>query len=269
MNGRVNPPIAPLDVQEQLTAKQLMEKSFAALLKNHRWNFYLEGKTEAQMIAGQRNEFDLYTDLDQQLIAISVDLGESDPDAQLSNMEEMGIKVIDNVPQIKTLPSPGGDEYSQLLATVFDVNRYMARLNSAIDNWKILLNKAKTLNIPVISQTYCYPFFSEEATSVLGWEWNKRTGPWFKPRFEEARIIDRRIRRICLKAVLDNFKWYVLDELKKPVHEFDFDYVDVRNVNPLMTLWRDEMHLKPNGFKKIAEAIYNKIEARFSTQWEN
>jgi hypothetical protein len=137
-----------------------------------------------------------------------------------------------------------------------------------LNNWQVLLNFAKTLNIPVITHTYGYPFFNEEATSVLGWEWKKRTGPWFKPRFEEARIVDRRIRRICLKAILDNFRWYVLEELTQPGHGFDFEYVDVRDVNPAAGLWRDEMHLMPAGFKKIAEKIYQKIEQRFGAQWD-
>jgi hypothetical protein len=251
---------------EQQPVQQLIERSFAALLKNHRWNFYLNDRTEAETKKEQRDEFDLYTDLDQQLIALQKDFGESDPDKQSSNLESIGKKVIDNF-TLKNdfdLPNPHGDQWQRLLATVFDSDRYRARLDKVKDHWLVLLKAAKERNIRVVTHSYCYPLFNENPSTVFGWGWTPRAGPWFVPRFEEARIIDRRIRRICLKAMIDNYVGYILQPLKDNNEYKDtFDYVNVRDLNVDAASWHDEMHLTAAGFEHVATRMYDSIKVRF------
>lgn len=256
---------------EQQAVQRLIEKSFAALLKNHRWNFYLNGKTEAETMAGQANggqaaEDDLYVDLDQQLIALKKDFGESDPAKQASALETIGKKVTENfkLQHDSDLPNPNGDPYQQLLATVFDSDRYRARFDGVKNHWITLLEAAKERNIRVVTHSYCYPLFNENPTSVGGWGWFALAGPWFAPRFQEARIIDRRIRRICMKAMIDNYVGYVLQPLKEDNRFKDtFDYVDVRDKNANAESWHDEMHLTAIGFEHVAKKLYDNIKGRF------
>lgn len=249
------------------SAQRLMRKSFAALLKNHRWHFYLRGDN----IANQLNKDQVFTDLNSKLLAlpeIQADekaFGEPRLAWQQPYMEGIGTQVIANFPERFTLPNPNGDDYDKLLTSVFDAAWYEERFDSVIANLKTLLDCAKVLNIPVISHSYGYPFFNEEPTTYLGWG-DPLTGPWFGPRFREAQVFDRRIQRICLKVILDNYLGSVLYPLQQNYPLFDF--VDVRNTNSKVERWRDEMHLTKHGFKEIAEAIYDKVKARFPAFFE-
>lgn len=259
-------PIELDQVQKDNLLRQV-GKSFAVLLQNHRWSLYLDGKPEV----AQLSEGDMTPTLQAKLDDLATEMGK-DKNTWLGGSgavsQEIGRRVSQHVPGKvttdsvtgietpgkTTLPGSVGDSHDQLLAAVFHVGRYQARLLSVKNNWTTFLAHVQSLGIPVIAHSYCYPFFSEKATSALG-EGNLRfTGPWFAPRFKEANIIDRRVKDICLKTIVDNYVGYVLEPLKT---SFDnFHYVDVREENQADARWRDEMHLKNDGFEVVAEKIY-------------
>lgn len=276
-DGYFDPQKAEDDVNNELVQSEKdiflrqVKKSFAVLLKNHRWSLYLDG----QPPSAQWSEAALTAHLDAKLNDLAVELGQ-DPNSWLGGSgairQEIGKRVIQLIPGKVTtdsvtgaqtpgkvtLPGSVGDAHDLLLTAVLDATRYKDVFDSVKSNWQIILAEAKKSGIPVISHTYCYPFFNEYATSPGGGGQLKVTGPWFKPRFEEANIANRRVRDICLKSVLDNYVGYVLEPLKGFYNQFY--YVDVRAENSEDARWRDEMHLRAEGFAVIAEKIYAVIQ---------
>jgi hypothetical protein len=231
------------------TAERLMKRSFAVLLRNHRWYSYFNPgvvlKDEAQMKAL----------LDPLLAALNQDFGPSDLQTQADSLDEIGHKVIANFPDTF---APGSNE-DLLIKEVFDPAGLVQRFAAMKINISTLLDEAQSRGIPVITHTYGYPLFSEKPTSVFG-EGNRRvTGPWFHPRFTEAKVMDRRIQKICMKAILDKFITDVLQPLKAnyPL----LDYVDVRRFGASSDTWRDEMHLRGSGFREVARKIFDAIAA--------
>ena len=231
------------------TAEKLMKQSFAVLLNNHRWHCYFNPtvtlKDEAAMSA-----------LLQPLLAqLGKDFGPGNPGQQAKSLQEIGEKVIANFPDTISQGSPE----DLLIQAVFDPIAFAQRYADVKNNWKILLDEAAQRQIPVITHTYCYPLFNEEPTSVLSLAQEELAGPWFNNRFSEAKITDRRIQKICLKVILDKFVTDVLNPLKAQYPLFD--YVDIRRLNASTDMWRDEMHLRGSGYRKIARMIYDAIAA--------
>jgi lysophospholipase L1-like esterase len=243
--GYFDPFLAKAALEPMLgTAERLMRQSFAVLLNNHRWHFYFDQsvplKDEAAMSAM----------LQPLLAQLGKDFGPDDLMQQANSLQEIGEKVIANFPDTF---SPGSPE-DLLIQAVFDPIGFGQRYIDMKNNWKILLDEAAQRQIPVISHTYGYPLFNEEPTSITGSGKKAEAGPWFTLRFNEAKIIDRRIQKICLKVILDKFVTDVLNPLKA---EYPlFDYADIRNLNSSSETWRDEMHLRSSGYRKIADKIY-------------
>jgi hypothetical protein len=253
-----------LMADQQAVALGLIDKSFAILLNNHPWHLY--DRTDGTM-GSQQDEFSLYVDLDQLLdIAVDAngkvkDFGERDPTRQ--NLNDTGNIVIQNfnLDHLSDLPDPTSQDWRhKILTTVFDSVKYRARFDATLNNWRILLTAAETKGIPVIAHSYCYPVFSQKNTTGPIASSKAYNGPWFAPRFYQANILDLRIRCICLKTMIDNFRGYVLDTLKA---EFPgtFDYVDFVKLGLCQdaSFWADEMHLTSPGFKILADALYKRI----------
>jgi hypothetical protein len=237
-----------LDSTSMSIAEKLMRQSFAVLLQNHRWFSYFNGTT-------LKDEPTMTAILDPLLTALKKDFGPNDRILQAKSLQEIGEKVIANFPQ-SILPSSPEE---QLINAIFDPIAFNQRFLDVKNNWMILLNEAQQRTIPVLTHGYGYPLFNEEATSTFGAEQQTWAGPWFFDRFWEANIQDRRIQKICLKVILDRFVTDVLDPLKAQYS--NFDYVDIRNLNSSIDTWRDEMHLRGSGYRKIAEQVYDAIVA--------
>ncbi|MEN3370989.1 MAG: hypothetical protein V7609_3132 [Verrucomicrobiota bacterium] len=269
-DGSFNPFAAQgsLTASEMAAAKKLMQQSFAVLLRNHRWNFFLQNPSGTQL-----DETAMEAALTPLLAAVGTAFGPTPamlqamgvPPGSVSNawapmvLQPIGSKVIANFPDTYSPGSPA----EALLHFVFDMGSitglWEQRYAQVKTLWQVLLTKTQGLGIPVVSHTYGYPLFNENPASYLGWGNTNITGPWFNHRFREANITDRRIQKICLKAIVDNFVNVVFNPLKLQYPLFD--YVDIRNLNSATDLWRDEMHLRATGYKKIAEKIYETVAA--------
>jgi hypothetical protein len=255
-----------LTATEMAAMKKLLLQSFAVLLQNHPWNFFIRNKTGVPL-----GEAAMTAALDPLLAAVGSAFGPDPavlaalgvPPGSVDNtwaplvLQPIGQQVIANWPDVVAPGSP----HDALLQFVFDrtsgslTGLYEQRFSDTKANWEVLLTAAGNLGIPVISHTYGYPLFNENPASYFGaGNWNI-TGPWFNHRFREANIVDRRIEKICLKALLDDFVNKILKPLKAQYPLFD--YVDVRNLNSSTELWRDEMHLRSKAFNEVAENIYH------------
>jgi hypothetical protein len=242
-----------LTTPEEDVARRLMKQSFAALLKNHPWNFFLNP-------TGQLDGPGAVTaKLAPLLAALNSDFGESDVTKQDKVLDDIGKKVIKNLTSRANLPGEVGDAYDQLLTAVFDATRYKERFDTVMANWKRLLVTTTSLSIPVITHTYCYPLFSEKPTTVAG---IPQAGPWFTPRFLEANILDRRIHKICLRNLIDNYVSYILTPLQN-TYQGLFYFADGTDVNQDVDSWNDEIHLHSDGFKTVAERIFQKVKDHF------
>jgi|GEM_PF-4558606 len=229
-----------LSTEHREQAIRMMERSFAILLTDHPWNIFVR-ETQPQKSDVKWKDLPGWNELG----------------AESQSPSEIGAKVATMNLEFTKFPDPKGDLPQKLLATVFDAERYKARFLEVAKNWRTLLTTVTELQpgTPVFAHTYCYPLFRQDGTTVQK-QW--QTGPWFAPRFKQAGITDFRVRFLCLKAFLDNYKYCVLEVLKT---EFPgiFDYVDVRDKNASTERWADEMHLHSAGYKVIGERLYNKI----------
>lgn len=249
------------------TAK-LLDLSFASMLKTHRWNYKVRNDTEANYLL---NKGAVLQQLAAKMSTLT-NLGESDPAKQPGKLQEIGDNIIHEMAERDDFPDKLKDIYDEILATVFDLTRYRARFDSVKQNLQRLMDVASPLHIPVLTHTYCYPLYNEKPT-FLGPESERGriVGPWFKPRFIEAGIDDRRVHKICLKALLDHYVMHILQPFNDKYKEVDpnqnidlrFEYVDVRDWCMDTVLWRDEMHLRSDGFIKIARELYHRIAVRF------
>jgi hypothetical protein len=252
-DGYFDPFVAKLSLgtSDMALAEALMRRSFAALLQNHRWHAYLHNHA-------QLDEAAMTAILDPLLQAVGTF-------AQGSNvwpvpnllapfiLQPIGDSVIANFPDDVLPNTPAAN----LLTTVFDWPLFTARYGDVTNYLKVLLTKADSLGIPVITHTYCYPLFNENPTSLLGYGRKDLAGPWFNNRFREANIASRVIEKIGLKTLLDGFVSAILNPLKA---QFPlFDYVDVRRLNSSTDLWRDEMHLRAPGFRNLAEQVFSRV----------
>jgi hypothetical protein len=237
---------------EPSKAEGLMQESFAILLKNHPWNHYFHDKTGLN----EQTQKDLADNLDAQFNAWlgGTQFGESNPNNQRLN--EIG-KLVSALPDFTYPPDPNGDPGQKLLDAVFDSARYIARFEEVKTNWRVLLEATTERDTFVITHTYCYPLFKQNPTTHYG----RQTGPWFAPRFGQAKIEDLRIRCICMKALIDHYVSFILQPLKDS-EEFKntFDYVDLRKFNHDAIFWNDEMHLTTGGFGNAATAIFQKLQ---------
>jgi hypothetical protein len=290
-----------LSVDDVAVAKRLVNQSFAILLNNHRWNCLWGTTTphlqmdEAAMTAALETHLtaigkDFGPDPDEvkailhslaqfypELASIINSVtGSSVGDAVASLLETIGFgygainsvidalilqpigeKVIANFPDD---PEPASPEQA-LLDFVLDQTKFNDRYDQVTGYWKVLLDAASKRGIPVVGHTYGYPLFDENPASLLGWGKEGLAGPWFINRFREARIIDRRVEKICLKALIDRFVRQLLIPFKTTLYPGIFDFVDVRNLNSSCDLWRDEMHMRAEGYRKLAERIYDVVHA--------
>jgi hypothetical protein len=290
--------LASMSQADRDVGTRLLEESFAILLKNHRWNC-LSTPAHAQideatmtLTLQQRlnalgHDFGpgpqevkailqslaaIYPEIASIINAVTqapigdkvaalleaIGLGYSEINGTIDALilQPIGDRVIANFPDDV---QPGSPEEA-LLNEIFDPVRFGDRYDQVRNRWTVLLTKAQQLGIPVVTHTYGYPLFDENPASLLGWGKKGLAGPWFNHRFREANIIDRRIEKICLKVLLDRFVNTVLKPLKAS-SQFSgiFDFVDVRGLNPSCDLWRDEMHLRAVGYRKLAEKMYDRI----------
>jgi hypothetical protein len=262
------PEVPGAGAPDAAATRRLLEISFASMLKSHRFNYAVRNDTEANYL--QERE-DVWEQLAGIMNGIG-NLGENDPIKQPGRLQEIGDKVIAEVPERQSFPDQPADVYDDILATVYDLTRYRARFDSVKANIQRLMDVVSALHIPVLTHTYCYPLYNENPT-YLGPESEsvRITGPWFKPRFLEAGIPDRRVHKVCLKAMIDHYVLHILQPFTDQYKEIDpnqnvdlrFEYVDVRDWCMDVELWRDEMHLRSDGFIKIARELYHRIAVRF------
>jgi hypothetical protein len=230
-----------------------MAESFAILLKNHPWNHYVDDNTALdpnKVVALSNN---LQTEFQSWIASTGGAFGESDPSKQVLN--DIG-KLVSKLPDLTYPPDPNGDPGQKLLDAVYDRDRYMARFDKVKANWEVLLNAASEHGIFVITHTYCYPLFKQNPVTHYG----RQTGPWFKPRFSQAKIADLRVRCICMKTMIDHYVSHILAPLKLKFKD-TFDYVNVRKSNSDALFWNDEMHLTTGGFGNVASAIFATVKA--------
>lgn len=264
-------PVDPLNPFDLETVERLMRNSFASLLKNHRWNLYLR-RLDDQAMPKQKTQDEMKHRLLPLLAATGIDAGTEIDSAQIR-----GTKILNNFLIPTDFPPGKTDPLDQLLAEIFDEEWLQARYARVRLALETLLDKVAEHNsngrkIRVISHTYTYPFFSEDPTYVAGTK--VVAGTWFVNRFIEANIVDKRIQKICLKSILDNFVRLVLRPLtkpeppdKSPYADF-FEFVDVRKAIVDEGDWRDEMHLRSEGFEKVAGLIYPRVKSGFSQKFE-
>lgn len=246
-----------LDAAHMALAVTLMKRSFAGLLKNHRWFSYLNGTAQLDTATMSAVLQPLLNNVLSQNSLPQSAFGTDDPLLQFDHLQDIGTNVIANFPD--SIAPLSAEE--ALLQAVFDQAAIDQRYGTIKANWEIVLQEATGRGIPVITHSYGYPLFNEEATSVFGLAKDRRAGPWFTNRFEEALIADRRIRKMCLKLILDKFFTDILIPLKTVYPSFD--YVDTRRANTSTGDWRDEMHLHNAGFRRVAEALFDKVAGRF------
>jgi lysophospholipase L1-like esterase len=222
-----------LTSDQQIVAKRLINKSFAVLLRNHPWALFQRGGTKQNIVldAADNGLLDSYG-------------------APFDSLEQIGKKVIAD--------NGNHQKRKALFLKFFHDDSYTQRLDQIKTNWVTLLEAAKDQGTVVVTHTYCYPLFSKEFTE----HFIKITGPWFAPRFEQAGIIDQRIRSICLRVIIDDYKIEVLDKLRSGFDE-TFSFADVRALNGSSDDWSDEMHLSREGFKRVADELFKKVKERF------
>jgi hypothetical protein len=247
-----------LSAADLAIAERLMKGSFAALLSNHRWNLYLSGATS------QANADAL---LAPKLAALGNVYGL--PDASL---DEIGNLVIGHFPNQLNFPPNNLNKYDDIIAGIFDQARLAQRFVDVKTNLEKLLDLACTYNIKVVTHTYAYPLFREVATSILGDGDSPLTGPWFSNRLDEAFITDRRVQKIALKSLIDNYVRLILAPIKSgATYAGMFDFADLRPVPlslnwRLADNWRDEMHLRSEPYKALAQAIYDVAAPMFTNK---
>lgn len=253
-DGHFDPALAAsssaLSAADKALATAQMQRSFAVLLRNHRWFTHLNGTTQLSTA---------------DLLAVLAPLFAKLPyhgnlGVASDGLDYVGRQVIDYFPSDPA--QPGFADELALLDAVFDQTALIQRYVTVKANWQLLLEEAQTRSIPVVTHTYGYPLFNEEAVSYLGQGKQEVEGPWFFNRFKEAGILHTPIQKICLKHILDRFVTDVLVPLKAAYPQV-LDYADTRNINSDTSRWRDEMHLRSKGFELVAEAIYEVIAPKF------
>ena len=226
-------------------------ESFAALLKNHPWNFYLRGS----MPPNPDSAAVVKTKLDAFLSALNLSTTVLDQSNDYSDddVKAAGAAIINALKNATlTFPDSANDPYNQLLAAIFDKDRMSQRYTSIRTNIETLLAYTEPRNINVLTHTYCYPMFQQVPTMLVAGGIHV-AGPWFRPRFLQANIQSWFVRMICLKALIDIHVQLVLGPLKKNYSHFN--YVDLRGLNQDPLLWHDELHLTNAGFATAAQAI--------------
>lgn len=243
-----------LSTADMAVANRLMKASFSALLKNHRWNLYLNGAVS------QSNADALLAPKLSALGNLYGPPGASHDDAE-SNV--IGNNVITNFPSILNFPPNNFNKYDDIIAEIFDQARLEQRFDEVKTNLTKLLDLARSNNIKVVTHTYAYPLFREVATSYMGDGYIPLTGPWFNNRFDEAFITDTRVQKIALKSLIDNYVRIILTPIKNDSsYSGMFNFADLRSGASsvswrLAEHWRDEMHLRAEPYRALAQAIYD------------
>jgi hypothetical protein len=237
-------------------ARDQMSRSFAILLRNHPWNVFERTNGAALKSVAQIDQdfADHFTYFD------SIGRSYSGFDRMT-----MAVAVLNGFPDGRAFPYSIDDEFDQFLDEAYDTPRVAARFTAMKSNIKKLLVEAQDCGVKVLGHSYSYPFFNEMPTYALASVgFDKITGPWFDKRFEQANLYDNRIKLICLKGLLDGFVDHVLTPLKTQ-YPNTFDFVDVRTNVLHPKYWRDEMHLKDDGFERVASPIYDRMVTLFPT----
>ncbi|HEY0372391.1 MAG TPA: SGNH/GDSL hydrolase family protein [Thermoanaerobaculia bacterium] len=104
--------------------------------------------------------------------------------------------------------------------------------------------------VPIVVHGYGYPI--PDGVGVLG-GLGPLPGPWLRPGFIEKGFDDLTDNTATMKKLIDRFN----DMIKRVAAEFPHvRYVDLRPLLPAeKTLWANEIHPKPPGFRAAAEAI--------------
>lgn len=165
--------------------------------------------------------------------------------------------------------------YEEIINLVYDmtqvhitfVNIY-ARIKDFID--KLLTEQYHgAAGIPVIMHSYDYPSYSDAGVHALG-PLFAVDGPYIHPALEAKGVKNPVLQALCIKALIDAYKYHVLDDL---VTEFDrvdpitnqisekwFRFADVRGLAASSSDWADEMHLTAAASVRIAGRICAKVK---------
>lgn len=84
------------------------------------------------------------------------------------------------------------------------------------------------------------------------------SGPWVLPGFAKKNILNRKTEQEpIIKALVDGFNG-ILSDLD---HQYGkFHHIDLRGVFPEDRMWDNEIHLKSQGYKKVADLYHQKME---------
>lgn len=98
-----------------------------------------------------------------------------------------------------------------------------------------------------------YDYAKPNGTTYLG-----ISGPWVLPGFAKKNILNREIEQEpIIKKLVDGFN-RILSELDTTYERFH--HIDLRGVFPDDSMWDNEIHLKSQGYKKVADLYHKKME---------
>ena len=81
-------------------------------------------------------------------------------------------------------------------------------------------------------------------------------GPWLEPSFGKKAITQPKDQKEIIEYLVDEFNNMLITLDNKYSH---FHHIELRNMFPKESEWRDEIHLNNAGFKKVAEVYHQKI----------
>lgn len=98
-----------------------------------------------------------------------------------------------------------------------------------------------------------YDYAKPNGTTYLG-----ISGPWVLPGFAKKNILNRETEQEpIIKKLVDGFNG-ILKELDAAYERFH--HIDLRGVFPDDNMWDNEIHLKSQGYKKVADIYHRKME---------
>lgn len=98
-----------------------------------------------------------------------------------------------------------------------------------------------------------YDYAKPNGTTYLG-----ISGPWVLPGFAKKNILNRKTEQEpIIKKLVDGFNG-ILNELDTTYDRFH--HIDLRGIFPDDSMWDNEIHLKSQGYKKVADIYHRKME---------
>jgi hypothetical protein len=131
-----------------------------------------------------------------------------------------------------------------------DVLDYLANttIKNAIEYFYLELIKIKP-DIEFITHGYDYGFPSGKSFHGI-------VGPWILPTMAMKGITDFETQREIIVIIVDKFNT-LLAELENKYE--NFHHIDIRNMFTDEILWHNEIHLKTEGYLKVARKFHEKI----------